>query len=172
MAIGGGVPTNVLKRSANQFIYAEVADAINQWKFGADLILIYDGFYFQSEYSAIKLNRKTAVHNYVSDGIYAQAGLLLLGDKKYNYDNIQGWVPNPNPKNLELLLRYNITDLNDRDAAVMGGKLKDLTIGANYFINKYVAVRLNFTHAKVDGNGHYGVAEKFNYIQGRFQLNF
>ncbi|MDL2251739.1 hypothetical protein LJC12_02700 [Odoribacter sp. OttesenSCG-928-J03] len=168
----GGVPTSVLSSSKNQFVKATITDMINQWKFGIDMIMIYKNTYLQAEYSAVNANRKASVENYFADGFYAQLGVLLLGNKKYNYNSRQAWVTNPAAKNLELLVRYNRTDLNDKDSEIMGGKLQDITFGVNYFINKYVAVRLNYVHAAIDKYSAKGDKEEFDYIQGRLQFNF
>ncbi|MDR1757333.1 MAG: hypothetical protein LBR65_10340 [Culturomica sp.] len=171
-AYKGGVPTNVLSSTANQFLYAAVPDLVNQWKWGADLIWLWNGLYLQGEYNRVSVNRASSLKNYAAQGAYVQAGILLLGDRRYPYSSAQGWVSNPGAGNLELLLRYNVTDLNDDAAEIRGGKLQDVTLGANYFINRYVAVRLNYVHASVDENGFYGAEESFDYVQARLQLNF
>ncbi len=168
----GGVPTNVLNSMANQFLNVAVSDLVNQWKWGADLIWVRNGLYLQGEYNQVLINRTFSLKNYAAQGAYVQAGILLLGDRRYPYSPAQGWVSNPGAGNLELLLRYNVTDLNDEAADIRGGKLQDVTFGANYFINRYVAVRLNYVHASVDENGFYGVGESFDYVQARLQLNF
>lgn len=98
-------------------------------------------------------------------------GYLVWGNKQYKYNRSQGGVSNPDPKNLELLFRYNVTDLNDRQADIWGGKEQDITLGINYFINKYIGVKLNYTHMWTDSHA-VGGKEKFDFIQGRFQFSF
>jgi phosphate-selective porin OprO/OprP len=173
IVFGGGLSTFVLNSAANRFVNAEVTGMINQWKYGVDVIGVYKNLYFQAEYASVYVNRLAGLGNYAANGGYAQFGLLLLGTKRYAYNPSQGWVTNPGAKNLELLVRYNITNLNDRGAGVMGGQLQDVTFGANYFINRFVAVRVNYVHAFTDeysatGNGK----ESFSYVQGRVQVNF
>lgn len=165
-----GVPTSVLSSSKNKFISAPVTDMINQRKFGAELIIFHRWIYFQSEYLMASINRFGG-ENYTANGGYVQVGALFLGNRQYKYNRRQGMVTNPEGKNLEVLFRYNITDLNDRDAAIMGGTQQDFTVGANYFINKYLAVRLNYVHAMLDKHALNG-KEKFDYIQARFQFSF
>ena len=73
--------------------------------------------------------------NYTGKGVYSQIGCLLGGDKQYRYDRVNGWVANPNPKNIEIVFRYNYTDLDDGKAGIYGGRAQDITFGANYFFN-------------------------------------
>lgn len=165
-----GAPTNVLKKDENQFLRASVTDMINQWRWGTDVILLYKGAYLQSECLVAHVNRAGAP-DYTGKGGYVQVGYLLLGDRKYTYNRAQGWVDNPAASNLELLFRYNVTSMNDRKAEIMGGKEQDITLGANYFINKYVAVRLNYTYMVTDKYAVNG-KESVNFIQGRLQFSF
>lgn len=166
----GGAPTSVLNKETNRFLQATVTDVVNQWRWEADVILLYGRYYIQSEWIAARVNR-AGVHDYTGKGGYVQAGYLLLGDRQYTYNRAQGWVNNPAPGNLELLLRYNVTDLNDRKAGIRGGRAQDVTFGANYFINKYVAVRLNYTCFFTDRYALNG-KETVDFVQGRLQFSF
>lgn len=165
-----GAPTSVLKSDENQFLRTSVTDMINQWRWGADVIMLYKGAYLQSECLVAHVNRAGAP-NYTGKGGYVQVGYLLLGDRKYSYNPSQGWVDNPAASNLELLFRYNITSMNDRHAEIMGGKEQDITLGVNYFLNKYVAVRLNYTYMVTDKYAVNG-KESVNFVQGRLQFSF
>lgn len=165
-----GAPTNVLNKNVNRFISATVTDMINQWRGGIDVIAFYRGAYLQSEYLVAHINR-IGPKNYTGKGGYVQLGYLLLGNRHYKYNRIQGWVNNPDAKNMEILFRYNVTDMNDRGSGIMGGKEEDLSAGVNYFMNKYVAVRLNYTHVFTDRYAVYG-KESFGFLQGRLQLSF
>ena len=61
--------------------------------------------------------------------------------------------------------------MNDRKAEIMGGKEQDITLGANYFINKYVAAKINYTHMMV-GNSSPKGGDDFDLIQARLQFSF
>lgn len=165
-----GAPSYVLNKEKNKFLYAEIEHTINQWRTGADVIILYKGFYFQSECLVAHVNRYGS-RNYTGKGVYSQIGYLLGGDKQYRYDRKNGWVSNPNPKNVELLFRYNITDLNDKKAGICGGQAQDVTLGVNYFFNKYVVAKLNYTYMFTDRYAVNG-KENIDYIQARLQLRF
>ena len=44
----------------------------------------------------------------------------------------------PEPGLLELLARVDETDLNDEDAFIRGGKLKDMYVGCTWYVNRDV----------------------------------
>lgn len=164
-----GMPTDLLTKQQNSFLKADVSDVINQWKLGAELIMLYNKWYFQSEYLLAHVNRFGS-RNYSGQGWYAQASYLLRGEK-HRYSQANGWVSNPAPKSIELVARYNITDMNDRSADIMGGQEQDVTIGVNYVFNQYILVKLNYTHSffdKFSANGQ----EDIDLIQARMQFYF
>lgn len=165
-----GIPTQVLNKDVNRFIGATVTEMINQWRGGADVILIYRGAYLQSECLVAHINR-AGNRNYTGKGVYVQLGYLVFGNRQYRYLQSQGWVKNPDPRNLEILFRYNVTDLNDRSCEIMGGKEQDLSLGMNYYLNKYVALRLNYTYVQTDKYAVHG-QEAFHFVQGRLQFSF
>ena len=78
-------------------------------------------------------------------------------------------IVNPAPKSLELLCRYDQVNLND--AGIQGGRLSDITVGLNYFLNKYVAAKLNYSRV-MPGNTSPMGGEDFDLIQARIQLSF
>lgn len=137
LVYSAGAPSNLIPE---KFLKAEVTEAINEWKFGAEVVMVLDKLYFQTEYLMAHVNRKAAVDNYNGDGWYAQVGYALLNGR-YGYNKASGMATAPGAKSLEILCRYNITNMNDRDAGIMGGKQNDFSIGGIYYFNKYVAAK-------------------------------
>lgn len=164
-----GAPTDLLTRNQNSLLKAEVSDMINQWKFGAEAIILYNKWYFQTEYLMAHVNRFGAP-NYTGAGWYAQASYLVLGSQ-HNYSRANGWVSNPSPGSLEVLCRYNITDMNDRRASIMGGQEQDVTLGANYMFNRFVMLKVNYSYVMFDRYAQNG-GEDFNILQARVQFWF
>lgn len=163
----GGVPTTLLSGEDNRFVFADVTQAINQWKMEVEVIGIYRKWYLEGHYLMAHVNR-AGVPNYNGQGGYVQGGYMILGEKQ-NYNPITGMVANPVPKSLEILCRYNRTNLND--AGITGGKLSDISAGMNYFINKYIVARLNYVHVMTSHDAP-GGADDFDLIQGRIQFSF
>lgn len=167
VSFGGGVPTMLLADGDNAFLDATVNNVINQWKLDVEGILLCNKWYFQGQYYLGHLNRHDAA-NYNGQGGYVQAGYLLLGEK-HNYDAATGMMKNPAPGSLELLVRYDAVNLND--AGIQGGRLSDVTVGLNYFVNKYIAAKINYTRMMVADASPLG-NNRFDVLQARIQLSF
>ena len=78
----------------------------------------------------------------------------------------------PGEKCLELLCRYNITNMYDKDAGIMGGKQNDLSVGGIYYFNKYVSAKMSYSLVSLDKHAQEGGKQTFSMIQGRIQLSF
>lgn len=146
---------------------ANVDYATSQFKIGTELLIYYHKFFLQSEYIRAHVKREEGFKNYTAQGGYLQCSWLLLG-QSYQYDEEVACPGRPDGKALELCARFNYLTLND--AGIEGGKQKDFAIGLNYYINKHIAVKLNYsyfipgTYTKEMGN--------FSVLQGRFQFIF
>lgn len=163
----GGAPSDLV---SEKFLKADVDQAINQWKFGAELIGVYDKFFFQGEYMRGYVNRKADVKNYFGEGGYVEMGYVLLNGR-YGYNQLAGMVKAPGAKSLELLFRYNMTDLNNKEAGIMGGKQNDLSLGSIYYFNAYIAAKISYSWVDLDKYAA-GGEQSFSMIQGRIQLSF
>ncbi len=124
----------------------------------------------QGEYISAKVNRKSTFEDYSAKGFYTQVGWLVKGGN-YKYKMKSARLAKPGPGSVELLARYNQTDLNDSDALIMGGKQKDITVGGTWYVNHNVLVKFHFTNVDLDENALNG-EENFNMIQTRLQFSF
>lgn len=75
-------------------------------------------------------------------GFYAQATWRIIGENQ-NYNKKTGLAGNPNARAFEALIRFDRTDLDQFGAA------NTLTVGLNYYVNKYLRARLNYVHSAV-----------------------
>ena len=153
-----------------RFIDAKVGAAENQVKLGFEMIAASGPVSLQGEYIDAKVSRKSGNEDYHSKGWYAQFGWLLKGGD-YKYKMKSARLAKPGPGSVELLARYNETDLNDSDALIMGGKQKDFTLGCTWFVNHNVLIKLNYSNVDLDENALNG-EENFNMIQTRLQFSF
>lgn len=163
----GGAPTDLLDKKENTILEARVDRVINQWKLDLEVILLYNKWYAQGQFFLSHLNRFAAL-NYDARGGYVQAGYMILG-AEHNYNPVTGMIVNPAPGSLEALVRYDNTDLND--AGITGGRMSDISLGVNYFMSKFMAVKINYTRM-MPGETAVGGAEDFDVIQGRIQFSF
>ena len=146
---------------------ADADHATAQLKIGTELLVYYHKFLLQSEYIRARVKREEGFEDYTAQGAYLQCAWLLSG-KRYLYDEESACPGRPEGKSLELCARFNYLTLND--AGITGGTQKDLSVGLNYYINKHVAVKLNYSYfisgAEVRETGNFSV------LQGRFQFIF
>lgn len=159
--------THIEKR---RFIDAKVGNAESQCKLGFEMIAATGPISIQGEYISAKVNRKSNFEDYAAKGFYTQVGWLVKGGN-YKYKMKSARLAKPGPGSVELLARYNQTDLNDSDALIMGGKQKDITVGGTWYVNHNILVKFHFTNVDLDENSLNG-EENFNMIQTRLQFSF
>lgn len=166
VSFNAGAPTDLLSKKDNTLAEVRLDRAINQWKLDLELILLYNKWYFQGQYFRTHLNR-SAPQNYNAEGGYVQAGYMILG-AKHNYNPQTGMIGNPAPQSLEILARYDQVSLNDRN--IRGGGLSDISLGMNYFINKFVVARINYIYVMPDRSALTD-RKDFNIFQARVQFS-
>ena len=132
------------------------------------------------------------------NGGYVEAGVILKGDK-YEYDNDNSVLKGLSGKNnIELVGRYNYTNLNDitegdfyfdandkfypnfdgsipdfptGSSSIAGGAMHSFTLGLNYGVNNYIKVMLDYTHSILD-NVRYSYDKNFSILQTRVMVVF
>lgn len=86
-------------------------------------------------------------------GGYIEAGYLLIGNS-YAYDNSNGVLKGNSKGSLELVARYNYTNLDytaDNEINnITGGVLNSCTLGVNYSVNKFIQVLVDYTYTNVN----------------------
>ena len=144
----------------------------------ADLVspefaLVFGPASIQTEYVHAKLDLVSGIGNPSFHGYYLQGSYFLTGEhrnyrasegafkgikplKKVNIDNGTGaW---------EVAVRLSSIDLNDD--TISGGRLDDVTLGLNWYLNPNARVMWNYIRADISTVG------KANLFQMRLQLNF
>ena len=150
-------------------IFAEVDNARYQFKVGAELLIYYQKFFLQSEYIRTQVQRRTGFTDYTGQGGYVQCSWLLLGNE-YAYDEALACPARPVGRALELCGRFNSVDINDPNEGILGGAQKDLSLGLNYYINKHVGVKLNYSYVMPGSHIKEISRKNFSLFQARFQF--
>ncbi len=132
------------------------------------------------------------------NGGYVEAGVILMGDK-YEYDHANSVLKGLSGNNtLELVARYNRTNLNDitegdfywdaldkfypnfngtlpdfpkGSTSVAGGAMNSYTIGLNYGVNDYIKLMVDYTYSTLD-NVKYSYDKSFSILQTRLIVAF
>lgn len=150
-------------------IFAEVDNARYQFKLGAELLIYYRKFFLQSEYIRTQVKRRDGFTDYTGQGGYIQCSWLLMGNE-YAYDAALACPARPVGRALELSGRFNSVDMNDRGAEILGGAQKDLSLGVNYYINKHIGVKLNYSYVMPGSDIKEISSNNFSILQARFQF--
>ena len=70
------------------------------------------------------------------------------------------------------LQRMPVSIISLNDAGIKGGTQKDLSFGLNYYINKHIAVKLNYSYFIPGSHIKEIESTNFSVVQGRFQFIF
>ncbi len=170
----GYVPASI---STNNLISSHSFEAYNVGRLNVTALGIVRRFFAEAHFNMAWVNGKNTVdetdptvvmdNNYSPMGFFVQTGFRIFGENQ-GYNSKTGVIPNANGKSLEVLLRYSYTDLNDNDFDY--GKLNNITLGVNYYFNKYLRAKVNYVHSIADVDGEDKV--NVDYIQARMQFSF
>lgn len=139
-----------------------------QYQWNIESIFHHLKFFLQGEVMGMIIRRNNSP-SYNAYGGYIEGGYFILGNR-LGYDRRDALPLCPENKNsLAIFVRVNHTDLNDSDLKC--GALTDLSAGMNYYLNKHIIFRLNYSHVKTDQYSALGKAH-YNVLQSRIQIKF
>lgn len=129
-------------------------------------------------------------------GYTVEAGFMILG-KNYRYNSVDALMNRPKGKSLEVVARFNHTDLNDimaghmfyggkfysstlhqsfgvADQSVVGGKADTFTLGVNYYVTDNIVARLNYSYQKLNQEytKEFMLDKNLHSIQARVAFEF
>lgn len=137
-----------------------------QWNFEG--LLHYRRMFVQGEVMGMFV-RRYDLPCFKAIGTYLEGGYFLIGEN-LGYDQRDALpVCSETPGSLAIFARINYTDLNSRSFKC--GTMFDVSLGMNYYLNKNIIVRLNYSNVRTD---KYSAIAKstYNIIQSRVQIRF
>jgi phosphate-selective porin OprO/OprP len=149
-------------------------------RWGAEALLIAGPLHVQAEAMETVIPRWGGIATVHLRGAYAQAALLLTGESR-SYEADCGEVGTVDaPAHawgaLELAARLTVTDLNDPDALVFGGRAGQATLGLNYYPNPAILLQLDVSAVDLDQHatrkGSLEGDDDHAFIQMRVQAGF
>ena len=147
-----------------------ILDARSQLKYGVELAGVYGPFSLQGEYMGSNTKCRTGLPSVDLNGFYVMGSWILTGEsRRYSGGAFSGVSPNRDMGAIEVAARYSTLDLNDT-GVVSGGKMENITLGANWHINRSVRMMLNYVRVNADALGPR--SDDPNIFQLRVQANF
>ena len=135
---------------------------------GLEALWIGGPWSVQGEYLHASVSRDGGRPDYDASGYYAFASWVVTGESRpYSGGNVGNIKPRRPYGALELAIRYSELDLDD--GPVQGGRERDWTLGANWYINRYLKLQANYVHAQSDRRG---LAVDPNVVEVRAQIQF
>jgi phosphate-selective porin OprO/OprP len=165
--LGARFPSRIAKVKA---VEATITEAKHLMKFTPELVAAYGPLGIETQYYYLSVKRNSGFSNYKASGAYGiLRGLIKGGNYKYSHGD--AGIATPGPGSLEAVLGYNYTDMSDHKAEIRGGRLSDVAVGLNYYINKYMIWRFRYSYTDVrDREGFEN--QHLNGFQTRFQIIF
>lgn len=135
---------------------------------GLEALWIGGPWSLQGEYLDARVKRADGRPSYRGKGWYAFASWVVTGESRgYSSGNVGDVTPKGTFGAVELAVRYSELDLDD--APVFGGTECDWTVGANWYLNRYLKLQGNVVHAR---SNRRGLAVDPNVIELRAQIAF
>lgn len=122
----------------------------------------------QGEYLDASVKLANGRSHYDASGYYVFVSWVVTGESRtYSGGNVGDVKPMGHDGALELALRYSELDLDD--GTVLGGRERDWTAGANWYISRYLKLQANYVRAKSD---RHSLKVDPNVIEVRAQIQF
>lgn len=145
---------------------------------GTEVALVYGPFHAEAEFMADAIKSEVA-DDPTYHGYYVSAGYFLTGEHR-PYKKSAGTFDRVKPlKNFrqdggwgawEVAGRYSHLNLND--GRFHGGKLQNVTLGLNWYLNPNVKVMWNYIHSMLDHPAGGDNSDRANIFMMRLQFDF
>lgn len=150
---------------------AEVDHVKSIFKLTPEILWSRDRVAVEGQFYWLNTGRKNSLTSFQGIGCYALTRILLNRGADYSYSAASGYLATPAPKSWEIVAGYSYADLNDSGANIYGGLANSATLTMNYYINKYITWRVNYSYTARRG-GPDIMARHANIFQTRIQFLF
>lgn len=121
-------------------------------RYGLEALWIGGPWSVQGELLNVDVGRKGGKPGYDAGGFYVFGSWILTGESRpYSGGNTGNLKPKGAWGAWELLLRYSQLDLDD--GAIRGGRQRDWTLGANWYLTQHFKFQANYIQASSDRAG-------------------
>lgn len=161
---------------ANRYVDTSSFDAQSDTFFGVELAGVMGRFSAQTEWGWMKSTAPEGSMDAKFSGGYVDVSYFLTkhcrGYKGGAFDRVQVKDPvySGGKGAWQIAARYDVIDLSDEDAMVIGGKQTSYIVGLNWYLNKYSRVVANYAKSDIDGGANDG--ESIDTFGLRFQVDW
>lgn len=150
---------------------ASVDSVSSIFKVTPELIWVKDRFGVESQFYYLYTARRHHLPAFQGYGAYVMARVLLNREARYSYSIPSASLATPPAKSWELVAGYSWVNLNDSGAGIYGSMANSVSLTMNYYLNKYITWRVNYTYAnRIEEPGL--PARHANIFQTRIQFVF
>ncbi|MDG1996813.1 MAG: porin [Emcibacteraceae bacterium] len=161
---------------AGRYVNTDFINAESDTFFGGEIGAIFGPLSAQAEYGTLKAKATSTGTDATFNGGYVDVSYILTGEsrgyKNGAFDRIK--VSNPvfegGAGAWQLAARYDMIDLTDLDAGVVGGKQTSYVAGVNWHLNNYTRVMANYSISDIDGGVNDG--QQIKTFGLRFQVDW
>ncbi len=151
--------TRITSNDSHRFLNTgQISDVDNYYRYGFELGAVLGSFHFQGEYKGFSVNRKNGQPDAHFHGGYIKGSYFLTGESRGYFISEGEFANFDHPRNdwgaLQVAARYSFYDLNDREANIMGGQQGVLTLGLNYYVQRFIKFQFNYAYVTLDGNAN------------------
>jgi len=151
------------------FVAVTVPSARFQEKAVLEGIFSSGRFSLMGEGYLVRVTRTDGLATYHAGGAYLQAGFLLCGDRSYRYDTAKARFGMCRAGTWEIMLRGSVLDLDDSASSLYGGRMRGVTLNANWYASPFIRVRLSA--GRMETGSHCPVGEgTFNSVSAQLMI--
>ncbi len=145
--------------------------------FGAEFGAVFGPLSAQAEWGWMKSNAATSTGIDANfSGGYVDVSYIITGESRSYKGGVFDRIKVANPVSsggsgaFQIAARYDVIDLTDKVANVLGGKQTSYIVGMNWHLNNYTRVMANYSNSNIEGGINNGQA--INTFGLRFQIDW
>lgn len=165
--ISANFPTKVVQEKA---LSAQVDHARNLFKISPELVAAQGRAALEAQYFYQTVGRSGGCRAFAAQGCWVNLRMLLTRGS-YSYSPSSAQLADPVKNALECVADWNWSDLSDRRAGISGGRATSAGMTLNYYVNRYVTARLNYTYTHTWDRGDLP-RETLGVFQARLMVLF
>lgn len=165
--LSANFPTKVVQEKA---LSVQVEEAKNLFKVSPEILAAYGRTAVEGQYFFQTVSRRGGLDAFKAQSCYVNVRTLLTRGR-YSYVASAAQLADPGKGALECVADWNWTSLSDSKSGILGGRATSAGVTLNYYFNRYVTGRLNYTYTHTWDRAGFQ-PETLNVVQARLMVLF